>query len=109
MSGYTRADEPERTHPYFHEWLARRVLAGYSAKAIVAASGGAFSERTAYRWKRDLVRLETVCLGGFEATFAIRRSHPPTRLSSWRRLSTARPQRFVEIVDRALASLGSGA
>ncbi len=102
MNGYTRADEPERTHPYFDEWLAGRVLAGWGAKAIVAASGGAFSERTAYRWKRELVRLETVRVGGHEATFAIRRFRPPTRLSAWR-LSTTRPQRIGDFVDKVVA------
>lgn len=69
-------------------WIARRVVAGMAPRALVAATGGAISLRTAYRWRASIVRLEDVDIDGWRATFAIRRNDPPTRLSKWRRIES---------------------
>lgn len=81
------ADNATRIHPHMDAWVCERLLAGWHPKAIVLAVGGAFSLRTAYRWKRSLTGLAVVEMGGFEATFAIRRDGPPSRLTSWSRQS----------------------
>lgn len=71
--------------PAIDLWLAARILAGMAPKAIVVASGGAFSLRTAYRWKRALVALVEIEVGGYVATYAIRRDQAPGRLTTWTR------------------------
>lgn len=69
--------------PAIDLWLAARILGGMAPKAVVVASGGAFTLRTAYRWRRALVALEVVEVGGFAATYAIRRGQEPARLTTW--------------------------
>ncbi len=69
--------------PHIDAWLAARVLAGMSPRALVVASGGAMCVRTAYRWRRALLGLEEVELSGYRATFAIRRDAPPARITPW--------------------------
>jgi len=72
--------------PALDEWLCRRVLAGMAPKALAAASDGTISERTFYRWRRSLVRLESVEVGGYRTTYAIRRGYPPLRLGRWTKI-----------------------
>jgi hypothetical protein len=72
------------SRPHLDEWVARRLLAGMHPTAAVLASGSAMSARTAYRWRKELVALEVVELDGRQATFAIRRTQPPARISPWR-------------------------
>lgn len=69
------------TRAQLDTWTARRLIAGMSPKA--AAVAGGMSVRSAYRWKKALVELRIVELGGMEATFAIRRGGPPARISEW--------------------------
>lgn len=85
MSMQTRGYNARQAHPEFDLWLAQRLLAGWHPKAIVAASDNRINVRTAYRWARDLLRLEEVLVGGYVATFAIRRGSPPSRLTEWAR------------------------
>lgn len=80
---YGRGDSRPRAHPDLDVWLARRILARMTPKAIVVASGDAISLRTAYRWQRTLVGIEEVRIGEHVATFAIRRECAPTRLTPW--------------------------
>lgn len=75
------ADRPRNTGPT--EWLARRILGGWRPKAIAVAGG--ISERTAYRWRADIVEIVELRLGEYVAPFAIRRTKPPIRLADWRR------------------------
>lgn len=72
--------------PALDRWLAERVLAGWKPAALVVASGGTFTMRTAYRWRAQLVRLEDIVIGDHVATFAIRRTQPPVRIEPWRRV-----------------------
>jgi hypothetical protein len=69
--------------PYLDAWIVRRLLAGAHPRAIAAATAGAISERTAYRWKRDVRGIEEVRVGDHVATFVLRRDQPPTRVTPW--------------------------
>lgn len=85
ISGETRfalADHPNRTKA--DGWAARRLLAGWSPRAIAVGTG--VSLRTAQRWRSEIVRVEDVEVGGYVASFAIRRTKPPLRLEPWRKL-----------------------
>jgi len=73
--------------PSIDAWMARRILAGWTPKAIVAAAGDSISLRTVYRWKRDLLALEEVTVDGWTATFVRRRYKPPCRVSAWKRVA----------------------
>jgi len=81
------------SRPAIDEWIACRLLAGMSPKAVVVASDNAMTVRTAYRWRRELVGLAEVEVGGFRATFAIRRTSPPARVSSWTKVVDKRVDR----------------
>jgi hypothetical protein len=73
------------THPPLaDEWLARRVCAGWRPQAIVAAADGAISLRTAYRWCKEFTAVEEVRVGAYVATYVVRRTKPPVRVSPWR-------------------------
>lgn len=65
-------------------FLARRILAGWSAEAVAVA--GSVSIRTAHRWISEIVGVEDVVVGGYVATFATRRGKQPLRLGPWRRV-----------------------
>lgn len=65
-------------------WLARRILAGWRPEAV--ANAGGISVRSAKRWRKDLVDVATVELGGYAATFAVRDGKAPIRLDDWRRV-----------------------
>lgn len=85
--GMSRFDgEDVRRRSQMETWLARRILAGWTPRAVAAASAGRMNVRTAYRWRAELVRLDTVIVAGYAATFAIRRTKPPLRISEWERL-----------------------
>jgi hypothetical protein len=62
---------------------AEDLIAGRSPTLVARESG--MSVRTAYRWRAQLVGIESVCVGGWVATFAIRRGKPPSRISAWER------------------------
>ena len=76
------ADRPLNTAP--GEWAVRRILAGWTPRAVATAVG--CSERTIYRWAAELLSVEDVTVGGFTAPFALRRTLPPVRLGPWRRV-----------------------
>lgn len=80
------ADWPKRTHPEIDAWICRRILAGIHPRAVVVALDGRITLRTAYRWKAALIGLEEVTIGGWRATFALRRGQGPTRITEWRRV-----------------------
>lgn len=69
--------------PAFDPWLLRRMLAGMSPKALAIA--GEMSVRTAYRWRSEMVSVEEVTVGGYKATYVLRRTKPPIRVTSWSR------------------------
>lgn len=74
--------DPEHTRsPYRDSWIIRRVLAGWHPTAIQTAVG--VSRRTAQRWRAESDRLEQVTVGGYVATFLVRKSKPPVRISAW--------------------------
>ena len=80
----SRFNDSASNAPLVDEWLVRRLAAGWSAQALAAASDGRMSVRTAYRWRRDFDRLETVTVGSHRATFLVRRRGlPPVRISAW--------------------------
>lgn len=79
-----RSYGPIRAHEALDAWLVRRLLSGVHPRAIAAASGGAMSLRTAYRWRREIRGLEEVRVGEHVATFVLRDGHPPTRIEPWR-------------------------
>lgn len=61
-------------------WAARRIFAGWSVDAVAVAAG--VSKRTAYRWAKTS-SLETVRIGGYVATYAIRTDAAPIRITDW--------------------------
>lgn len=75
------ADRPATTE--IDPFLARRILAGWSADAIATAGG--VSRRTAYRWIAEVIDVVDLEIAGWRATYAIRRSKGPLRLTEWRR------------------------
>lgn len=79
----TRTDSRVRALVGIDPWLARRILAGHRPKAIAVMGG--VSLRTAYRWCSTLLDVRDVEVGGYVATFAIRRDAEPIRLDDWRR------------------------
>ena len=66
------------------EWAMRKCLAGWHPQAVAVAAG--CSERTVYRWRLSLLRIETVMVAGYETAFAIYRRRPPMQLAPWRRV-----------------------
>ncbi len=84
MTALGRFADSVTNRPAVDEWLLRRVAQGWTPEAIIAASGRSISRTTAYRWVREFVRTEEVTVGGFTATFVIRRNRPPARISQWR-------------------------
>ena len=78
---YANADRPAST--VVDPFLARRILAGWSAQAVAVAGG--VSLRTAFRWRLEICAVEEIEFGGWVATFALRRTRPPLRLDAWRR------------------------
>jgi len=64
-------------------WLAHHVLLGWAPQAIAVAVYPRISLRTAQRWCAEVVDLGVVEFGGYTATFAIRRTLPPMRLTPW--------------------------
>jgi hypothetical protein len=60
---------------------ARAILRGLHPREASLAYG--VNLRTAYRWRRDLVAIESVRVDGWVATFARRRDSPPVRLTAW--------------------------
>lgn len=67
------------------ERAAEAVLRGVPVREVAEVYG--VHLRTAYRWKHDLVALETVRVDGWTATFARRRRKPPIRVSAWERVA----------------------
>lgn len=80
---FRNADNHVRSHPHLDEWICRRILAGMRPQALHAATDGRIAVRTFYRWRKDLLGLEIVTVGGYAATFALRRSGAPTRITPW--------------------------
>jgi hypothetical protein len=70
--------------PDLDAWIVRRLLAGAHPKALVAATGGTVSLRTAYRWKREIRGITEVQVGEHAATFVVREGRPPIRVTDWR-------------------------
>lgn len=64
---------------------ATDLLAGRSPRMVAKEAG--MSVRTAYRWRAELVSVESVRVGGWVATYAHRRRLPPVRISAWERSS----------------------
>jgi len=60
---------------------AHAILRGVSPADVSAVYG--ISVRTAYRWRRELVAIESVRVDGWVATFARRRNLPPVRMTAW--------------------------
>lgn len=63
--------------------LAHKLMAGVAPRELAEVSG--VSVRTLYRWRRELVAIESVRVDGWTATFARRRYQPPVRISAWER------------------------
>ena len=77
-------DHPARFGPRPSTAFAvRRLLAGWTPQAVVVACGGEFSVRTAYRWRKAILSIETVRVGAYEADFVIRRKGTPIRVTAW--------------------------
>ena len=85
---FGRSDLKVRAHPELDAWIVRRILAGAHPKAIAAASGGAISLRTAYRW-RHVTGIEEVRVGDHVATFVLRSGQAPTRITPWEHKPTS--------------------
>jgi hypothetical protein len=79
-----RFDQPHHETP-IDVWLLGRLLAGWTPRAVAVASAGRISLRTAYRWRKAIMSIETVRVGPYEAEFAVRRRRGPIRVSEWRR------------------------
>ena len=76
--------ESASTTPAIDDRAMRALLRGVTPKDVAELYG--VNLRTAYRWRRDLVAVESVCVDGWVATFARRRDKPPARISEWSRL-----------------------
>ena len=64
---------------------AAAILRGVPPKDVASVYG--INIRTAYRWRSELVAVETVTVDGWAATFARRRRKPPVRISTWERVA----------------------
>lgn len=79
-----RFEHPSAHGPALDAWALRKLLAGWSPRAVVAAVDGRITVRTAYRWRAAVLSVETLRVGAWEADYAIRRNAPPARISAWR-------------------------
>ena len=75
-----RFDQVRHT-PGLEERAMRALVRGVKPKDVAEVYG--VNVRTAYRWRRDLVAVESVQVGGWVATFVTRRGRPPARISEW--------------------------
>lgn len=76
-----RLFDQARTTPEMTADAARDLIAGRSPQMVARETG--MSVRTAYRWRAELVAIESVRVGGWVATYAHRRRLPPVRISPW--------------------------
>jgi hypothetical protein len=82
--GYAQTfrDKDAGTHiPNVDVAAALAILKGMRPREVAQIYG--IGKRTAYRWRRELVAIESVRVDGWVATFARRRNSPPVRLTAW--------------------------
>jgi len=75
-------DQDAGSHvPHVDVAAARALIRGLSPRLVSQTYG--INLRTAYRWRRELVAIESVRVDGWIATFARRRNLPPVRMTAW--------------------------